>query len=582
MKRHLQIILLVAVLVLLLLLTVRCQPEPEPTPTPTPDVELTPTPEPFPAPAEFDAGVLPPGPELPRVQLSPGQSVVEDQLVITGVGTDIDRVIGALPELQLEPLASTSFDYLEQFRLPPPGGDQEQQQSAGKRRRSGLSSISRQEMATLRVDLYAFSDGTPPLSDTLQIIADTVEELGQEQQVRVVAEPNYVMGFEITGDPWAVEGSPWAVEGSPWAVEGSPADGGPHASDHFWQQWALDDSDGIALFAGGTPPAERSVDGVGDGIRVAVFDTSPFPGPGGYRFDRWGPPSIPSLALTVSEPVVLPDSLAEEDATAISDHGLFVSGLAYAVAPAAEIHLVKVLNEYGQGTLQAFVDALNLYMQENVDPADGLSDTVINLSLGTSEPDEEELPPEARRAIARMMAEWGYRPMAGEDSAVFSLEVPMLIAEGLGATVVAASGNDSMSPPEAAPQLSQIPAAYPRVLGVEASNRQRSRACFANDGDLAAPGGDGDSSCAPDLDSCEGVDDGNCGAGVVSYVLAEHQGFAYWAGTSFATPLASGLAGLVQEAGPGDPDLVRDTVICSAQRTGIVNVVEALTRCPAP
>ncbi|HSM57613.1 MAG TPA: S8 family serine peptidase [Candidatus Sulfomarinibacteraceae bacterium] len=572
LKRHSQLFLLIAALAAFSLLAVGCQPQPEPTPAP----------EPFPAPVEFEANVLPPGPDLPRVQLRPGQALVDEQLVITGVGADIDRVLGALPELQLEPLTSTSFDYLERYQLPAPGGDRDQQQSVGKRRRSGLSSVMQQEMATLRVDLYAFSAGTPPLSDTLQIIADTVEELGQEQQVRVVAEPNYVMGFEITGDPWAVEGSPWAVEGSPWAVEGSPADGGPHASDHFWQQWALDAGSGIGLFSAGAPPAGRNAEGVGEGIRVAVFDTSPFSGPGGYRFDRWGPPDVPSLALTVSEPVVVPVSMTGEDIVLISDHGLFVSGLAYAVAPAAEIHLVKVLNEHGQGTLQAFIDALNLYMQENASPPDGLNNTIINLSLGTSEPDDEELPPEARRAIARMLAVWGYRPLAGEDSVVFSLELPMLIAEGLGATIVAASGNDSMSPPEAAPLPSQIPAAYPQILGVEASNQQQARSCFANEGDLAAPGGDGDANCEPDLEACEGIEGGSCGAGVVSYVLAEHEGFAYWAGTSFATPLVSGLAGLVQEAGAGNPDVVRQTVLCSAQNTGIVDVVEALTSCATP
>src|SRR5690606_880496 len=142
-------------------------------------------------------------------------------------------------------------------------------------------------------------------------------------------EPNYVAGFQITGSPWAIEGSPWAIEGSPWAIEGSGEEGvenegdGEHGSDYFWRQWALLSSPGVNLFAAGAPPTDRNIASNGDGVQVAVFDTSPFAAEGRYRFDGWGPPRVSPLSLTVSHPVGLPDSQAAGPVD-ISDHGLFV------------------------------------------------------------------------------------------------------------------------------------------------------------------------------------------------------------------------------------------------------------------
>lgn len=557
-----------SIALLLIVVLVQC----EPAPTPVPE---------FPDPQRFDAQALPDGPALPDVQLEPGQSLVPEQIVVTGPGADIDRVIGQLPDLGLERVASASFRYLEQYELPGEGSDDLQQRSQGKRLRAvDPHFVARQQAASLRIDLYRFSEDTPPLSETLQIIAGEVEAMQDSLETGVVAEPNYVMGFEITGDPWGIEGSPWGIEGSPWGIEGSTDAAAPHASDNFWQQWALQPAPGINLFDQEDAPASRTVDAAGEDVYVAVFDTSPFPVPGGYRFDRWGPPLVPSLALTVSHPVAVPQSVADEELGNISDHGLFVAGLAYAVAPQSDVHLIRVLNEHGQGTLQAFVDALNLYVQQSLSARGTLQNTVINLSLGTAEPDDEELPPEARRAIRRMIDLWGYRPLVSEGTPVFSLEVPMLIADGYGAVIVAASGNDSAQQPENDPLPSQVPAAYPLVLGVEASNQTSTRSCFANDGDLAAPGGEGGQLpqvCEPVVETCP-QDEAAC---VVSYVFSEHKGYAYWVGTSFATPLVSGLSAAVLASAPGaSPGDVRTTVSCAAGSSGVIDVVAALDSCP--
>src|SRR5690606_3044647 len=112
---------------------------------------------------------------------------------------------------------------------------------------------------------------------------------------------NYLSGFEISGNPWAIEGSPWAIEGSPWAIEGSgesTTGDDLHASDSFWQQWALRPVQGINLYEEDAAPTQRNIDGDGAGVQIAIFDTSPFSAEGGYRFDGWGPPEMSPLALT--------------------------------------------------------------------------------------------------------------------------------------------------------------------------------------------------------------------------------------------------------------------------------------------
>ena len=132
----------------------------------------------------------------------------------------------------------------------------------------------------------------------------------------------------------------------------------------------------------------------------------------------------------------------------------------------------------------------------------------------------------------------------------------LALAHCLGLTVVAAAGNGSSGKHPALD--AEFPASQPYAIGVMASNYKDDRSCFSNDGQVAAPGGDGIDRGTRQDEKCqcpwevEGIE--RWKYGLIGPVLPDRQfpqGFARWIGTSFATPLVSGLAALVLHEGGG-------------------------------
>lgn len=575
-------VVLVAILVTILGFLSSCQPqqvEEAPTAEPTTvepatvEPKVTETPPPaeesvsFPEPEGYDCDPLsdPAEPAAAGVTLQPEQRLIPGQLLLTGTEESIQELLQALgerePELQLEQLSSFDFRFLADYP------SQEQRQEVGEEPPASGAAVSIGRLpwspAEVRFELYGYDPDQYTLSQLLQEVLGIQRD--REEPLDVTVEPNYVIGYEITGDPWGVEGSPWGVEGSPWGVEGSPGSAEPtKAASLFWQQWALQEAPGIGLFTDADKaPDGRTINAEGAGVRVAIFDTSPFDAPGGYQFAGWGPE--PDLRLCVYHPFALPRSDAAEKAGTIADHGLFVAGLAYAVARESELQLIRVLNEHGQGSVYDFIAALKQYTATIVGQQGDLQDTVINLSLGIQPPDEGELSADDREMLSQIAQDAGYLPLAPDRLPLVALGTTMVSVHELGAVVVAAAGNDSagVSPP----LPSQLPAAYPMVIGVEASNQRPARACFSNEGDVAAPGGEGGelpTVCEPQLSQCA-KEGSSCPYGLISYAYESHKGYAYWVGTSFATPLVSGMAALSLDAGSGpSPAAVQTGVDCAA------------------
>jgi len=333
----------------------------------------------------------------------------------------------------------------------------------------------------------------------------------------VFADPNYLIGHPDI-----------VTRGSHWAALGSPNEGlaAPASEDDFGDQWAFEH---VNLSSAG--------EFTGEDVLVGVFDTFARP-----DFD-----------------FVSPYVEVEYGATAenISDHGPFVVRLVEGVAPGSKIIRYRVLDDYGVGTLDALIQALKEF-GATLSGTSEFKGSVINLSLGL-----------------HCANEVSFDGLTGPQLGIQALQERLLSFYRGNTVIVAASGNASQDVPDIPAYWSDI------VIGVAASNKDREQACFSNRGYLLAPGGEGDqANCLPALDQCAGQGP-DCEFGLISRAPSVPEtGYAYWAGTSFAAPLVSGLAALTYEAfdpgttGSRASNEVKGAIECGAHlySDGVINV----------
>jgi hypothetical protein len=341
-------------------------------------------------------------------------------------------------------------------------------------------------------------------------------QLAAATSYMIYADPNYAIGrppVPTTGDPWSIQD---------FDAGASTAAG----AGLFYQQWALgpQPQGGISLYASVvTSPTlvlTRTVPETGQGVRVGIFDTSPF----SVTMGTTATVTFQGLTLDVSHvisPVFpLPAPITP---TLVADHGLFGASLIAAVAPDARITLIRVLDDYGQGDLFTLNAALGSFISETLALSPQPTGTVLNLSLGVH-PDPSLPPPPEISALKTVLG----------------------IADGLGITVVAATGNDST---DLAVTPMQIPAIYTPTIAVGGSTHDRKRSCFSNAARVAAPAGDGqvstDLHCTPwSWSEANPLIPQHY---LVGMSTSSATGYAYWLGTSFAAPLATGVSAVVLE-----------------------------------
>lgn len=250
------------------------------------------------------------------------------------------------------------------------------------------------------------------------------------------------------------------------------------------------------------------------------------------------------------------------------EHGLFVSDLIHHIAPQANIRLIRVLNDYGVGDLQALFDGFQLISQEHHQGA------IVNLSLGLAPP------PKCLQSIWENLASWEnqfggtknqpqanigacngdvdeilknpnlsllYSPLglvtnqlahvtgdrltaaAGNDSTTFGAELPAAFCDviAVGATKVRAGDDWSFEPGTKLAQFSNVPYFDGRdCLGINA----RSGTLFEQE-----QSGKQDQAVVA------------VGVGICSLLLhsvndppGRAKGLANWQGTSFSTAIISG------------------------------------------
>lgn len=238
----------------------------------------------------------------------------------------------------------------------------------------------------------------------------------------------------------------------------------------------------------------------------------------------------------------------------IADHGLFVAGIINDIAPAARLHAIRVLDDYCVGTWSD--------LQEGLAKLQSLEGhLVVNLSLGFLPTEdlqqmEREFAPAlelgkvffaqpgvATDATAREGERHLFRAIMYATFAALTTRDKTLL--------IASVGNDAR-PHEARPDP-EFPARYDSLLSVAAIDAAEMASAFSNRGDIANTplngiavlGGNTVAIGSTTIATIPGsVKKKDAVVGLYSAAFPGYHraGWAYWAGTSFAAPIISGLA----------------------------------------
>ncbi len=269
----------------------------------------------------------------------------------------------------------------------------------------------------------------------------------------------------------------------------------------------------------------------------------------------------------------------------MEDHGLTVTSIVRQLAPDAPIEYIRILNDFGTLDAHSLIHALHhirTRMDQSVEEG-GLRNqpVVINLSIVIAPPDEE------------IIGVWfGDNGSSSSDEFNKMWNDTVLLRVGLqkviqsltaaGAVVVAAAGNDSNNLQHSTRIGPRYPAAFPEVISVGAVDKYDRAAAYSNypvlppEHNAIATYGGGrpkpvpiiplgqtpppDTYGPPDPHKMTTAIDVDGVVGVYSaqtyprlseddtqteYSAPDERAWAYWSGTSFATPIISAIAARV-------------------------------------
>lgn len=255
----------------------------------------------------------------------------------------------------------------------------------------------------------------------------------------------------------------------------------------------------------------------------------------------------------------------------LEDHGLFIAGIIHDLAPRAQIECVRVLDDLCVGDVKVIVQAINqIYFRKALSSGDLYGKpVVVNLSLVIPNDDEAQ-----SQGITPPLP--GDSPFAGSNSPWANLTQPLNSLTALGVIVAASAGNEG-DQREVSVQF-RPPALYPAAFAyapfsldsiipvgaVDSSGNVTSYSCYPGDRGIATYGGETPAVVPPSppypTSGYPDVRPTDMMRGIYSsveypplsldppaqyYSAPNDHAWAYWVGTSFATPVVASLAARV-------------------------------------
>ncbi|HSJ86217.1 MAG TPA: S8/S53 family peptidase [Anaerolineales bacterium] len=305
--------------------------------------------------------------------------------------------------------------------------------------------------------------------------------------------------------------------------------------------------------------------GNGDGVDVVILDTAPSAHDLVAAYKEWPDhPLIQTLLGPNGKLHLYPTSYAETlrlgntslngSDYKMTDHGLFIAGIIHSIVPAAEVHLIEVLNQYGVGDFQSLTDGLQRALSFRK-PGRKL---FVNCSWMLDFPSDEHhchyKPTDPNQALSDPDLEFErqVRLFAEKDRSILRWMETLFIrfaAHNRGA--IAAAGNDAYDDDKKQANQKHVrpkaryPAGLSTVVGVGAlpvtldhdDQKVYRTSAFSNRSDRPEKVGI----------ATLGGEEGD-GKGVLGLYIGDFPDgrlnttkWAWWAGTSFATPILTGV-----------------------------------------
>lgn len=302
----------------------------------------------------------------------------------------------------------------------------------------------------------------------------------------------------------------------------------------------------------------HGLDGDGTGVDVVILDTAPSSHDLVAARKEWPDHPIISSLLgpsgklqlhpaSYSELLRLGNTSLNDYDHKLVDHGLFVAGIIHSIAPKADIHLMEVMNHRGIGDFMSFVQGLHKVRTEICDPERKL---VINCSWILEFPCDD-LHCRHRNEIGDPDADFERAVLEfakGDQATPLMLEFLFNQFYSLGRQAIAAAGNDS-GRKHTRQIASHYPAALENVTEVDMSPKTLEK---TNNGTYESSiysklSERPESTVIMPLGRQEGNEEGVLGVYLGEFPDGSPNGskWAWWSGSSFATPILTGAVAAV-------------------------------------